>query len=82
MEVVTRAEKQCNVKLDESRSDGRPGATLLDDFISTAGAIGESEAKRPHAWKAEMVLWGKAMSHSNFLKGSAMTWTSKATILS
>jgi hypothetical protein len=71
MEVVTRAEKQCKLKLDESRSDSRPlpGVTLLDDFISAARAIRESEAKRTQAGESQNVTLGESSEQFPFVEG-------------
>jgi hypothetical protein len=69
MEVVTRAEKQCKLKLDESRSDSRPGVTLLDDFISAARAIRESEAKRTQAGEIQNAPLGESSEQLPFVEG-------------
>jgi hypothetical protein len=68
MEVVTHAEKQCKLKLDESRSDGRPGVTLLDDFISAARAIRESEAKRTQAGESQNATLGESSEQFPFVE--------------
>jgi len=69
MEVVTRAEKQCKLKLDESRSDSRPGVTLLDDFISAARAIRESEAKRTQAGEGQNATLRERSEQFPFVEG-------------
>jgi hypothetical protein len=69
MEVVTRAEKQCKLEMDESRSDGRPGVTLLDDFISAARAIRESEAKRTQAGESQNTTLGETSEQFPFVEG-------------
>jgi len=69
MEVVTRAEKQCKLKLDESRSDSRPGVTLLDDFISAARAIRESEAKRTQVGETQNATLGESSEQFPFVEG-------------
>jgi hypothetical protein len=69
MEVVTRAEKQCKLKLDESRSDSRPGVTLLDDFLSAARAIRESEAKRMQAAESQNATLGESSEQFSFVEG-------------
>jgi len=69
MEVVTRAEKQCKFKLDGSRSDSRPGVTLLDDFISAARAIRESEAKRMQAAESQNATLGESSEQFSFAEG-------------
>ncbi|KAH6673291.1 hypothetical protein B0J14DRAFT_563766 [Halenospora varia] len=44
IDVILRAENQSLLELNQSSSEGRPGVTLLNDIISTAREIRESES--------------------------------------